>query len=159
MTFIVNVSARSVSLEMPPMSDTWTKEKRSEVMAAVHDRGNRSTELRMVALFREHTVAGWRRHQLLPGRPDFVFHREKLVVFVDGCFWHGCKHCNRSPATRKEYWIPKLEGNRRRDRRVTRQLRATGWSVLRVWECALRKSPDAIAARIIRKLAERSGHQ
>lgn len=138
------------------MADIWSKEKRSEVMAAIRGRGNRSTEMRMIVLFRAHGVTGWRRHQAFPGRPDFVFRSEKVAIFVDGCFWHGCPRCYSAPATRKAFWKAKLEGNRRRDRRVSRQLRAAGWSVLRIWECSLRKRPEATIRRVIRTLGART---
>jgi DNA mismatch endonuclease (patch repair protein) len=75
------------------MSDVFTKAKRSAVMSLIRGRGNKDTELRLIAIFSEHRISGWRRLHRLHGRPDFVFPREKLVVFVDGCFWHGCpKH-------------------------------------------------------------------
>lgn len=135
------------------MADIWSEEKRSEVMAAIRGKGNRSTELRMIRLMREARMTGWRRHQPLPGKPDFVFRKEKVAVFVDGCFWHGCPRCYRPPASRKEYWSAKIAGNRRRDRRVSSQLRSTGWRVLRVWECSLHKMPEATMRRLTRALA------
>ena len=134
------------------MTDIWSREKRSAVMAAVRGSGNHSTEIRMVALLRAHGITGWRRHQALPGRPDFAFRVQKLALFVDGCFWHGCPRCYTAPATRKAFWKAKLESNRQRDRRVSRQLRAAGWSVIRVWECTLRHHPDATARRVLRAL-------
>ncbi|NJL26105.1 MAG: hypothetical protein HC902_13685 [Calothrix sp. SM1_5_4] len=76
------------------MADTLTKKKRSAVMAAIRSRYNRSTELTLIAIMRENEIKGWRRGRPLPGRPDFVFPRQRLAVFVDGCFWHGCRwHC------------------------------------------------------------------
>lgn len=137
------------------MADIWTKEKRSEVMAAIRGKENRSTELRMIALMRASGIKGWRGHQPLPGKPDFIFRKEKVAVFVDGCFWHGCPRCFREPSSRPEYWGPKIAGNRKRDRRVTRQLRAKGWSVIRVWECSLKKRPEATVARLQRILGRR----
>ena len=146
-------SARLVPIGV--MTDIWSTEKRSQVMAAVRSKGNRSTELRMAELFQTNGLKGWRRHQPLPGKPDFVFRREKVAVFVDGCFWHGCPRCYTAPSTRKAFWKAKLDDNRRRDRRVSRQLRAQGWRVVRVWECSLRKRPDASVRRVMRAL-ERS---
>lgn len=134
------------------MADIWSKEKRSQVMSAIRGKGNRSTELRMIELMREAGIKGWRRHQPLPGKPDFVFRKEKVAVFVDGCFWHGCPRCYRPPATNKAFWTTKVTANRRRDRRVSRQLRGMGWRVARVWECGIRKNPDAIVRRIRRML-------
>ena len=74
----------------------------------------------------------------IPGKPDFVFRKERLVVFVDGCFWHGCPTCYIKPKQNAEFWENKIGGNIRRDRKVSRQLRTDGWSVCRVWECKLK---------------------
>lgn len=75
----------------------------------------------------------------LPGQPDLVFERRKKIIFVHGCFWHQHKgeKCWRSriPKTRREFWVPKLVENSRRDRRQIARLRKDGWSVLTVWEC------------------------
>jgi DNA mismatch endonuclease (patch repair protein) len=134
------------------MTDIWSVQKRSEVMSLIRGKGNRTTEGRMIELFRESGIKGWRRHQPLPGRPDFTFRREKVAIFVDGCFWHGCPDCYRAPKSNVEFWKRKVDGNRRRDRRVTRQLRSTGWSVVRVRECVLKRSPVAVARRVWRAL-------
>ncbi len=112
----------------------------------------------MIELFRECGLKGWRRHQPLPGRPGFIYRREKLAVFVDGCFWHGCPDCYRAPKSNVEFWERKVDGNRRRDRRVTRQLRVAGWSVTRVRECVLKLSPAVVANRIQRMLGVRAVH-
>lgn len=138
------------------MADIWSKEKRSEVMAAIRSSGNQSTELRMATLFRSSGVRGWRRHQPMHGTPDFLFRKQRLAVFVDGCFWHGCPKCFRPPASRTQYWVSKIESNKRRDRRVARKLRAEGWSVIRVWECDLRANPEGVVVRVRRKLEERT---
>jgi DNA mismatch endonuclease (patch repair protein) len=115
-------------------------------MAAVRSRGNRDTEVKLVRIFRANGIAGWRRHVSLPGQPDFVFRRERLVVFVDGCFWHCCPLHGSEPANNSAYWGPKLARNRVRDRVVTRELRRRGWRVLRIWEHSLRE-PANVAKR------------
>ena len=69
-------------------------------------------------------------------RGDLVFRKHKLVVFVDGCFWHGCPWHYRTPKTRSEWWDAKIEKNKLRDKRKTRQLRSMGWKVVRIWEHA-----------------------
>ena len=122
------------------MTDVFTKAKRSAVMALIRSRGNRATELRLIALMREHGITGWRRNASVFGKPDFVFRTAKLALFVDGCFWHGCPRHATKPATRAVWWAAKLARNAQRDRAVTRALRASGWIVLRVWECALARS-------------------
>lgn len=123
---------------------------RSEFMARIRSRGNQRTEIAMIALFRLHGITGWRRHQPLPGRPDFIFRKERVAVFVDGCFWHGCPRHYREPKTGKTYWRRKLTINRKRDRRVRRTLRQLGWKVFRAWECDLAK--EAKRTHLMRKL-------
>jgi DNA mismatch endonuclease (patch repair protein) len=122
------------------MSDIFTQAKRSEVMSRIRASGNKDTELRMIALFRECGITGWRRGIALFGRPDFAFRKERVVVFVDGCFWHGCPKPKHSPLpqTRAEWWASKLGRNKNRDRLVTRTLRKAGWKVIRIWECDLK---------------------
>ena len=129
------------------MADVFSRQKRSAVMSRIRGRGNAATELRLIALLRTHRVTGWRRGSTLPGRPDFVFPRAKLAVFVDGCFWHGCPLHATWPAQNAAFWRAKLLANRRRDRAVTRTLRARGWRVLRLWEHALRprQTPRTLA--------------
>jgi len=75
------------------MTDIWTKQKRSEVMSLIRSHGNKATEMRLIEVFKAHEIIGWRRKQKLPGKPDFVFRKERLCLFVDGCFWHGCAKC------------------------------------------------------------------
>jgi DNA mismatch endonuclease (patch repair protein) len=135
------------------MPDVFTKSKRSAVMSSIHSSGNKDTELRLVAIFRAHHITGWRRNSRMPGKPDFVFPAQRLAVFVDGCFWHGCpRHC-RMPASNRKFWRDKITRNRRRDRKVNRLLRARGWRVLRIWEHALaRKLELRVVARIRRAL-------
>jgi DNA mismatch endonuclease (patch repair protein) len=143
------------------MPDVFTKTKRSEVMARIRSRGNRDTELALAALFRQHGITGWRRHFEIRGRarsplraaahppksgahgvtrptfrvkPDFVFARLRLAVFVDGCFWHACPIHATKPQNNAAFWRRKLAANQARDRQVNRALRAAGWRVLRIRE-------------------------
>ncbi|HMO52580.1 MAG TPA: very short patch repair endonuclease [Kiritimatiellia bacterium] len=129
------------------MTDRLTKRKRSAVMAAIPSHGNRATELRLASLFREHGITGWRRGLSLPGKPDFVFRREHVAVFVDGCFWHGCRwHC-RMPKSRQTYWKQKISRNMSRGRAINRVLKQGGWRVHRIWEHSLAQ-PDAVIAKL-----------
>lgn len=129
------------------MSDIWSKQKRSEVMSLIRSRGNKATELRLIEIFREHGITGWRRNQKLIGKPDFTFRRERIVVFVDGCFWHGCPRCYQRPKSNRKFWDEKIAANRKRDRRVNRELRGLGWRVVRVWQHQL-DSSARIAGRM-----------
>ncbi|MDT8070852.1 MAG: very short patch repair endonuclease, partial [Terriglobia bacterium] len=76
----------------------------------------------------------------LPGKPDIVLRSLHCVMFVNGCFWHGHR-CKRgtTPSSNVEFWLSKIEGNRKRDRRVRKQLRRNGWRVLTIWECETRR--------------------
>ena len=132
-------------------SDVFTKTKRSAVMARIRGTGNKDTELRLIALMRAHGITGWRRHRPLFGKPDFVFPKQKLAVFVDGCFWHGCPQHFTRPKTRQEFWDAKIAANQARDRLVTCTLRSRGWRVLRLWEHALRPRH---AARTVARLKQ-----
>ena len=133
------------------MSDVFDPAKRSAVMSRIRASGNRDTELRMIALLRASHITGWRRNKKLFGKPDFVFVKHRVAVFVDGCFWHrhaGCKF-SYTPKSRIEFWLPKFQKNVTRDRLVTRKLRKAGWRVVRIWECDLVASREH---RVIRRL-------
>jgi DNA mismatch endonuclease, patch repair protein len=133
------------------MADQPIDSKRSKIMASIKSTGNRSTELKLVGIMRAYGITGWRRCQALPGKPDFVFRKERLVVFVDGCFWHGCRwHC-RMPKSRLDYWEPKIERNRQRDKRVRALLETKGWRVHRIWEHQL-KRPNLVAQALVKAL-------
>lgn len=119
------------------MADWLTQEQRTRNMASIRSRGNRTTEARFAALLRSAGIWGWRRHVSLPGKPDFIFRRARVAVFVDGCFWHGCPRCYRPPHDNHLYWKKKVLANRLRDKRATRRLRSEGWTVLRIWEHSL----------------------
>lgn len=121
-------------------------------MSLVRSHGNKATELRLIQILKAHRVSGWRRKQDLLGKPDFVFRKQRLCAFVDGCFWHGCPHCYRRPASSREYWDAKATRNKIRDRLVNRGLRKAGWRILRIWEHDLKK-PNRCLARVVRALS------
>jgi len=147
------------------MADVFSKAKRSEVMSRIRSRGNRDTELALARLLRAHKITGWRRHKELRSakcgrrmakgsdrirhssfdtrhfrvRPDFVFAKLRMVIFVDGCFWHGCPKHATKPRNNRTFWRRKLQGNKARDRLVNRALRRAGWRVIRIWEHELQK--------------------
>jgi DNA mismatch endonuclease (patch repair protein) len=134
------------------MTDILSKKKRSQLMSKIRSTGNKDTELALAKIFRANKITGWRRHGTLPGKPDFVFRRERVAVFVDGCFWHGCAvHCRR-PKSRKAFWNAKITRNMRRDRLVKRLLLQRGWKTVRVWEHALAR-PNTVVTRVKTALA------
>ncbi len=133
---------------------TFGRLKRSELMARIRSQSNASTELRMASLLRQVSMSGWRRHLPLAGHPDFAWPKQRVALFVDGCFWHG-HYCGRNmtPRSNARLWREKILRNRRRDRRVARGLRAEGWAVMRIWECALGDRPTACLGRLRRVLS------
>jgi DNA mismatch endonuclease (patch repair protein) len=125
---------------------------RSRTMGRVKSRNNKTTEVRLrMALIRARQK-GWILHPKLLGNPDFFFKGERLAVFVDGCFWHGCNKCGHIPKTRSEFWQAKIRRNRQRDKRVTKALKSSGVKVLRVWEHSLTRTESL--GRIISKLVD-----
>jgi DNA mismatch endonuclease (patch repair protein) len=124
--------------------DQFSKVERSAIMRQVKSSGNKSTEERLISALRKNKIAGWRRNYRLSGKPDLVFPQNRLVIFLDGCFWHGCPKCYRRPATNREYWDAKVDRNKRRDRAVSSDLRSKGWKVLRIWECDLKTLPKVL---------------
>jgi DNA mismatch endonuclease (patch repair protein) len=135
------------------MTDVFTKKKRSVVMSLIRGSGNKDTELRLIAVFRNQGINGWRRGSAITGKPDFVFPTAKLAVFVDGCFWHGCPKHGTQPKNNAEFWLKKISGNRVRDVLVTKTLRKQGWRVMRIWEHELtRKNERRLLARLRRVL-------
>lgn len=119
--------------------DTFSKEVRSQIMRAVKSRGNKSTELALIGLFKKHSIIGWRRKSKVFGNPDFFFPKLKLVVFADGCFWHGCKCKTKSPKSNVEYWKKKIKRNIARDKLVNKELKEHGYLVVRIKECQIKK--------------------
>jgi DNA mismatch endonuclease (patch repair protein) len=139
------------------MADVFTKAQRSAVMARVRSRDNASTEIRTVELLRAAGITGWRRHSRIFGKPDFVFHKAKIALFVDGCFWHGCPRCKRVPTSSETFWRAKIQRNIQRDKKVSRQLRKEGWKVIRIRECRLRMPTqflNRLKALNLRRVAE-----
>ena len=116
-------------------------------MSRIRSNGNYTTELRFIRLMRQYKIKGWRRKSKLPGRPDFVFGKCKLAVFIDGDFWHGNPKKYRIPKSNCEYWEQKIDRNRKRDREVNKALKEQGWRVLRVWESSL-QDEEAVIARL-----------
>ena len=136
------------------MADVFSKSKRSEVMSRIRSRGNQATELALAKLFRRHKITGWRRNQKVFGKPDFIFPKHKLAVFVDGCFWHGCPKHGTQPKGNAAFWRKKISRNQTRDKLVNRALRRAGWRVIRIWEHELtRKHQTRRLRRIGKELA------
>lgn len=134
------------------MTDVFSPEKRSEIMSGVKSSGNAATELRLIAILKRERIWGWRRNFKLIGKPDFVFPVHRVALFVDGCFWHGCRKHGTIPQTNSRFWTEKIARNQRRDRLVAKCLREKNWTVIRLWQHEL-KDGKKVAAKIRRVLA------
>ena len=121
------------------MADVFDNKKRSEIMSKVRSKNNKSTELKLIQVFKENGIVGWKRNYQVKGLPDFVFLNKKVAIFVDGCFWHGHDCRNTRPSDNADYWTKKRERNMKHDKEITVLFELRGWTVIRIWECELKK--------------------
>jgi len=134
--------------------DTFSKAERSRIMASVKSRNTKSTELRFISILKDKNITGWRRNYPLVGKPDFVFPRLKIAVFIDGCFWHGCpSHC-RMPSSNMNYWNNKIEKNKIRDKKIKKALKMKQWQVIRIWEHEIKTGKLNRKLNRIKKIAQ-----
>lgn len=126
------------------MADVFSPDERSKIMRKVKSSKNKSTELKLLEFFKEKNIKGWRRNFKLFGNPDFVFLKQRLAIFTDGCFWHGHDCRNTKPEDNKQYWQKKIQRNRTRDQLVNETLAEKRWEVIRIWECELKKKNRSI---------------
>ena len=121
------------------MTDTWTKEFRSEIMSRIH---SKNTKPEMLVRRLIHGMGyRYRLHvKELPGTPDIVMISKRKIVEVRGCFWHGHAGCTdaRIPKTRSEFWVKKINNTKKRDASNSEKLEMDGWEILEIWECELR---------------------
>lgn len=123
------------------MPDNLKPEHRRKAMRAVKSKAT-SLERRLFSMLARMGLRGWRQNdEDVVGHPDVVFEKQRVVLFVDGCFWHGCPSCRRKlPLTNREYWERKINRNVSLARSYNRRLRADGWTVVRIWEHDLSRS-------------------
>lgn len=125
--------------------DTVTKQRRSEIMSRIKSKGSKIEK----SLMRDLGKAKFRykKHvSNLPGKPDIAFVDKKVVVFVDSCFWHGCRWHGTMPTSNKNFWIKKISSNKARDKKTNLEYKKMGWKVIRLWEHTLKnKSGESIS--------------
>jgi len=130
------------------MADVLTKVQRSYCMSRIKGRDTKPEVKLRKALWRiglRYRVCG-----KITGKPDLIFSKKKVAVFIDGCFWHGCpQHC-KMPESNSEFWEKKIKGNVHRDRNAEASLSASGWTVLRFWEHQVKNDLDT-CVELIRK--------
>ena|SRR3989344_5514998 len=133
------------------MADIFSRQLRSKIMASVKSRNTKPELLLRKKLFNK--GHRFRVNYPIEGRPDIVFVKFRVAIFVDGCFWHGCS-CSSIPISNKHYWILKIKRNAARDKDVNSALRKQGWKVIRIWEHQLSRNSDNCTSRIENALSK-----
>jgi len=133
------------------MVDVLTKKQRSYNMARIKSKDT-GPEMILRRLLSKNKVRGYKLQYKIFGKPDLVFPKNRLAVFIDGCFWHKCPLCFVKPASRIEFLKEKIRNNLKRDKEVNKLLAKNGWKVLRIWEHELKKNPGKACQKIIRRL-------
>ena|SRR3989344_8725991 len=131
------------------MVDIFSKNKRSEIMSKV-----RSKDSKIEVEFRKKIGQAGFHYLKNPtkyfGKPDIALPKYKTVIFVDSCFWHGCKKHGSMPQTRKKFWVTKIERNKERDEEVSKYYKKQSWKIFRIWEHAINKNLDKVVKKVIK---------
>ena len=123
----------------------------SRRLAQVRSKGTRP-EMLLRKLLWQKGLRGYRKHPPLPGKPDLIFPRHKLALFVDGCFWHGCPIHFKMPTNNADYWANKIDKNQQRDYLVRQTLEQMGYHVLRLWEHEVKRNPEIALKKVMEAL-------
>ena len=133
------------------MTDVFCKEKRSQIMSNI-----RSWDTEPELSVQKPLTGMKKNYRTHPkdvfGCPDIVGKKKKVAVFLDGCFWHGCRKCRSIPESNREFWQNKIDYNKKRRRKVKSELKKQGWTVLEFWEHDIRKNPETVAKKIAENL-------
>jgi len=132
-------------------TDIYSPKKRSAIMGLIRGKDT-LLEIELRKLLRREGLRFGTNVKKLAGKPDIVFKNKKLVVFIDGCFWHGCKKHFKLPKSNKSFWEIKIIGNAKRDAKINKYYRAKDWRVFRVWEHQLKTNPSLVVRKIIKLL-------
>jgi DNA mismatch endonuclease (patch repair protein) len=129
------------------MTDVFTKKKRSWVMSRIKNKNTKIENL-LASKMSENDI-GFKRYPKIFGNPDFMIKNSKIVIFIDGCFWHKCPIHYREPRTKKEFWLPKIKKNVKRDKEVNKHLKKEGYHVIRFWEHDIEKNSDKCIGKLL----------
>ncbi len=133
------------TIKTPPPTD----ELRSRIMRANRGKDTKPEILLRKALY-HCGLAGYRLHwKKVPGSPDIAYPGKKIAIFINGCFWHRCPHCNpKLPKKNREFWTQKFKDNKERDRRKVSELNALDWRVMVLWECEIEEDVSRCVDRV-----------
>lgn len=128
-------------------------ETTSRVMSANKDRNTKPELILRKALWSK-GLKGYRLHpKKIPGKPDIVYNRKKVAIFVNGCYWHRCPKCDLPvPKSNSEFWRRKFSKNKERDNQKLKSLKESGWNTIVVWECEIKKDLESIIGKIRKEL-------
>lgn len=135
------------------MTDKFSKEVRSNIMSNIRSK-NTQPELQLRSKLHKFGYRYSLHYKFISPNftPDIVMVSRKVVIFIDGCFWHKCPKCYRQPKSNKKYWLPKIERNVQRDKAQDKWLKKNGWDVIRIWEHEIRKDLDGVLYKIVRQV-------
>jgi DNA mismatch endonuclease (patch repair protein) len=128
--------------------DVFTKKKRSEIMSKIRSK-NTGPEILVFKALRQNNIYFQKHYNRVPGSPDIAVPRKKIAIFIDGDFWHGKNFSKTKDRLPKKYWIPKIEGNIKRDRKNRAELRRLGWKVLRIWGSQVNRKFEKTVEQIL----------
>lgn len=130
------------------MPDKFSKETRSRVMSKIRSKNT------VIETILKNLLKGLhlRQYPKIYGNPDFGSKKRKIAIFVDGCFWHKCPKCYVKPKSNKKYWLPKIEKNVERDKKINKRLKKEGWRVIRVWEHKIKSNPESSIDNIRKRI-------
>lgn len=130
---------------------------RSALMSKIKSKKTRFETLFICELKKKSPIVFKTNVSAIRGKPDVVFLKKKVCVFLDSDFWHGWQYPRWKHLLKNDFWRNKIEANRKRDLKTSRYLKRRGWKVLRVWEHVIKLNLNAQRERILRSLAERNG--
>lgn len=135
------------------MSDSLTPEKRSWNMSRIRSKDT-SVEIKVRKYLFSQGFRYRKNVSSLPGKPDIVFPKYRVVVFIHGCFWHRHEGCKRAttPKTRQDYWVPKFQRNVENDNKHYQDLKKMGWNPIVVWECEINKNFEETMKRLTEEI-------
>ena len=136
------------------MADKFDKATRSKIMSKIRSK-NTNAELTFRKELYRQGIRGYRVHKKMMGNPDIVFTKKKVVVFIDGDFWHGYIWKFEKKAPPKKYWQEKIQGNINRDKNINKQLIEDGWCVLSFWEHEIKEKLDSCVNKVKIELNKR----
>ena len=135
------------------MADNLSREKRSKVMSSIRGK-NTKPEITIRKLLWKVGIRYRIHNKSIYGTPDISIMKNKIAIFIDGCFWHGCKRCYKEPTTNTAFWREKIHNNKKRRLKVRRILKKQGWNVQEFWEHQVNSRPHSVIDSIMQNISK-----